>query len=144
MFRVAKETVILQDGTVVSRGTKLAFANDLRLDPAMYPDPERFDGYRFQRMRGDPSTAKLAPFTKTRMSHLAFGHGKHACPGRFLSCDEAKLILCHILLKYDIRAPRVGTDAGISVHGMFVQRKPGERMEVKMREMEPVVADILR
>ncbi|KAI2791646.1 Cytochrome monooxygenase roqO [Penicillium oxalicum] len=144
MFRVAKKTVILQDGTVVPRGTNLAFANDSRLDPTMYPNPERFDGYRFQRMREDPSTAGLAPFTRTRMSHLAFGHGKHACPGRFLSCDEAKLILCHILLKYDIRAPESGNDAGISVYGMFVQRKPGEKMEVKMRQMEPGVAEILR
>lgn len=135
MFRVAKEKVTLQDGTIVPKGTSLAFANELRLDPEMYPDPENFDGYRFQKMRGDPDKAKLVPFTKTRMSHLAFGHGKHACPGRFLSSDEAKLILCHILLKYEFKAVE-GCVPNMCVRGMFVQRDPGGVISVKPREKE--------
>ncbi|PYH78666.1 cytochrome P450 [Aspergillus uvarum CBS 121591] len=143
MFRVAKEPVTLHDGTTIPKGTHLAFANDLRLDATMYPDPEVFDGYRFERMRADPSTAGLAPFTKTRMSHLAFGHGKHACPGRFLSCDEAKLILCHMLLKYEIRAPEGGV-GGVAVRGMFVQREPGARMVVRWRGVEGGLAKILQ
>lgn len=28
---------------------------------------------------------------------------KHACPGRFFASDEASIILCHVLLKYDIK-----------------------------------------
>ncbi|KAJ5563148.1 cytochrome P450 [Penicillium sp. DV-2018c] len=143
MFRVAKELVTLHDGTVIPKGTNLAFANDLRLDATMYPDPEVFDGYRFEKMRSDPKTAGLAPFTKTRMSHLAFGHGKHACPGRFLSCDEAKLILCHMLLKYEIRAPEGGV-GGVLVRGMFVQLEAGARMVVKRREIETRLAEILQ
>ncbi|RAH47815.1 cytochrome P450 monooxygenase ftmG [Aspergillus brunneoviolaceus CBS 621.78] len=143
MFRVAKETVTLQDGTPIPKGTHLAFANDLRLDATLYPEPEVFDGHRFERMRGDPRTAGLTPFTKTRMSHLAFGHGRHACPGRFLSCDEAKLILCHMLLKYEIRAPEGGV-GGVVVSGMFVQREPGARMIVRARELEVGLAETLQ
>ncbi|KAF7591926.1 hypothetical protein BBP40_000897 [Aspergillus hancockii] len=133
MFRLAKEKVTLKDGTVVPKGTNIAFANDLRFDPEMYPEPETFDGYRFQRMRADPEKIDLTPFTKTRMSHLAFGHGKHACPGRFLACDEAKLILCHILLNYEIRAVE-GSPPELRTRGMFVQLDPGAMMSVKRRE----------
>ncbi|KAF4225900.1 hypothetical protein CNMCM6805_005707 [Aspergillus fumigatiaffinis] len=135
MFRLAKEKVTLKDGTVVPKGTNIAFANDLRFDPEMYPEPENFDGYRFQRMREDPEKIDLTPFTKTRMSHLAFGHGKHACPGRFLACDEAKLILCHILLNYEIRAVE-GSPPELRTRGMFVQLDPGAMMSVKRRENE--------
>ncbi|KAM4058378.1 cytochrome p450 [Hirsutella rhossiliensis] len=135
MFRLAKEKVTLKDGTVVPKGTNIAFANDLRFDPEMYPEPETFDGYRFQRMREDPEKLDLTPLTKTRMSHLAFGHGKHACPGRFLACDEAKLILCHILLSYDIRAVE-GSPPELRANGMFVQLDPRAMMSVKRRDNE--------
>ncbi|KAJ5300310.1 uncharacterized protein N7443_005312 [Penicillium atrosanguineum] len=135
MFRVAKEKVTLEDGTIIPKGTSLAFANELRLDPSMYPDPEKFDGYRFQNMRKSPEKAGLAQFTKTRVSHLAFGHGRHACPGRFLSCDEAKLILCHILLKYDIK-PADEHASNLAVRGMFIQRDSRGVMSVKLRETE--------
>lgn len=33
---------------------------------------------------------------------LAFGFGKHACPGRFFAAQELKTMLAHVLLKYDI------------------------------------------
>jgi cytochrome P450 len=32
---------------------------------------------------------------------MAFGLGKHACPGRFFASNEMKVALCHLLLKYD-------------------------------------------
>ncbi|KAF5012048.1 hypothetical protein FDECE_1869 [Fusarium decemcellulare] len=36
-------------------------------------------------------------------SHLAFGHGRHACPGRFFVAHELKLIMAAFLLNYDIK-----------------------------------------
>lgn len=36
--------------------------------------------------------------------HLAFGHGRHACPGRFFVAHELKLIGAALLLDYDIKA----------------------------------------
>ncbi|CEO58427.1 hypothetical protein PMG11_03152 [Penicillium brasilianum] len=135
MFRVAREKVTLKDGTVVPKGTSLAFANNLRFDPEMYPSPEEFDGYRFQKMREDPKKSTLAPFTKTRMSHLAFGHGKSSCPGRFLACDEAKLILSHLLLNFDIKAVD-GQLPELQIQGMFIQLDPKAKMLIKHRESE--------
>ncbi|RIB11568.1 hypothetical protein C2G38_1919034, partial [Gigaspora rosea] len=34
---------------------------------------------------------------------LAFGGGKHACPGRALAVSEIKMFLHKILLKYNVR-----------------------------------------
>ncbi|KAM0321757.1 hypothetical protein ACHAPQ_009277 [Fusarium lateritium] len=39
----------------------------------------------------------------TSDAHLAFGHGRHACPGRFFVAHELKLIIASLLLNYDIR-----------------------------------------
>ena len=33
---------------------------------------------------------------------LAFGHGKHSCPGRFFAAQEMKLMLAHLVQHYDI------------------------------------------
>ena len=33
---------------------------------------------------------------------LTFGHGRHACPGRFFASQEMKLLLVYILTHYDI------------------------------------------
>ena len=32
-----------------------------------------------------------------------FGLGKHACPGRFFASNEIKVLLCRIILDYDMK-----------------------------------------
>lgn len=39
----------------------------------------------------------------TSDEHFAFGHGRHACPGRFFVACELKLIMAHLLRNYDMR-----------------------------------------
>ncbi|PHH78973.1 hypothetical protein CDD80_5914 [Ophiocordyceps camponoti-rufipedis] len=39
----------------------------------------------------------------TSNGHLAFGHGLHACPGRFFVAHELKLIMAHLLRSYEFR-----------------------------------------
>ena len=52
------------------------------------------------RMReaGEENKAHLISATK---QHCGFGHGIHACPGRFFAANEVKIALAYILLKYD-------------------------------------------
>lgn len=38
-----------------------------------------------------------------RQKFLGFGHGRHACPGRFFASQEMKLMLAHIVMTYDVR-----------------------------------------
>ncbi|KAJ7918489.1 hypothetical protein B0H13DRAFT_1607297 [Mycena leptocephala] len=34
---------------------------------------------------------------------LAFGIGRHACPGRFFAVNEMKLIMSHVIMTYDFK-----------------------------------------
>ena len=34
---------------------------------------------------------------------LLFGHGRHACPGRFFAVNELKALVAYVLMTYDIK-----------------------------------------
>ncbi|KAK8030059.1 hypothetical protein PG993_011350 [Apiospora rasikravindrae] len=91
---------------------------------AIYPDPHTFKPFRFAEMRqrqqegsgaddekgGSTSTATTKNYVQrarqawatTSPDFVAFGHGRHACPGRFFAAAELKLMLAYIVLHYDI------------------------------------------
>lgn len=105
-------------------------ASKLR-DPKIYERPNEFDARRFLRLRDDSNNANQYVSTSNEMFafgeyHFFFffflfwfgrvyqnarvhadergvtkGHGRHACPGRFLASSELKVALAHMLLKYD-------------------------------------------
>ncbi|KAJ7203650.1 cytochrome P450 [Mycena pura] len=110
---VAKDGFAFSDGTVIPHGAILSVPIiEVHRDPALYPDADTFDGFRFSRMREEAvdSTEKPAPkmvreqMVSTTPDHIIFGHGRHACPGRFFVAMEIKTMLAHILLNYDIKA----------------------------------------
>jgi cytochrome P450 len=72
-------------------------------DPALFPHPMKFDGLRFYRLReeGPKEVAAHQQFGSVGLSNLAFGYGRHACPGHVFAANEIKLILKNVLLNYD-------------------------------------------
>ncbi|OAA59627.1 cytochrome p450 monooxygenase [Niveomyces insectorum RCEF 264] len=89
-------------------------------DPALYAAPDDYDAFRFARAReaaaaaGEAATATTATTTTTTTTearqlgmvttsdrHLAFGHGRHACPGRFFVAHELKMVLAHLATHYE-------------------------------------------
>ncbi|KAI0201193.1 cytochrome P450 [Astrocystis sublimbata] len=104
MHRLALADVTLSDGTVIPKGTKCAVRSTRRLDADVYENPEEFDGARFMRLRETPDKSNQAHLVATSTESLGFGHGLHACPGRFFAANELKIALMHLLLKYDIKA----------------------------------------
>lgn len=103
MNRVALRPVILPDGTCLGKGENSVVDITNMSDPAIYPNPEAFDGYRFSRMRNTPGQEQQAHLVSTSPSHLGFGHGVHACPGRFFAANEAKVILAKLLIEFDFK-----------------------------------------
>ncbi|KAL7941390.1 cytochrome P450 [Trichoderma barbatum] len=87
-------------------------------DQDLYKDPQSYDPLRYSQSREawdakSDEEKKSEPEEGTRIrglgmvttspQHLAFGHGRHACPGRFFVAHELKLIMIHMLLNYDIK-----------------------------------------
>ncbi|KAI4947747.1 hypothetical protein J4E91_006570 [Alternaria rosae] len=103
MRRQAQRTVVLPDGLVINKGEQIAVDGFNMSDPDIYPDPHKYDIYRYHRMRAsaDRATVSQAHLVSTGPNNLSFGHGAQGCPGRFFAANEMKIALCHLLLKYD-------------------------------------------
>ncbi|KFA68979.1 hypothetical protein S40285_08381 [Stachybotrys chlorohalonatus IBT 40285] len=107
--RYVRTPVKLNDGTVFPAGTHFAMAADAVLhDKSMLPgggDPDVFDGFRYSRLREDPDNQNRYLFAQTDNNHLHFGHGRCACPGRFFSSVEIKVLFIYLLTRYDWKYP---------------------------------------
>ncbi|KAJ6627498.1 cytochrome P450 [Mycena sp. CBHHK59/15] len=103
--------VVKPNGFTFSDGTTLPYGTYLHSpmwsvhhDPSIYPNPEVFDGFRFSKLREaeEVGSAKWQAIT-TSLDYQPFGHGRHACPGRFFAAVELKAILAHVVLNYDVK-----------------------------------------
>lgn len=69
----------------------------------VFPDPMKFDPLRMYYKRQEPGQENMHQFVMASEHNLAFGAGKHACPGRFFAANEIKLLLVLTLMHYDFR-----------------------------------------
>ncbi|KAI8294098.1 Cytochrome P450 monooxygenase TRI1 [Colletotrichum sp. SAR 10_98] len=135
MQRVAVSDVTLSDGTFIPKGTSVSVSSHALFDANVYENPEKWDGYRFLRMREQPGKENVSQLVSTAPEHLGFGHGKHACPGRFFAANEIKIALVHILLQYEWRLP-AGADTSIVDLGINPFLNPMLELEIRRREEE--------
>jgi len=94
------------DGHTLPNGSTMSILSyPVHQDPDIYEHPEKFYPFRFSKVRTGPDGKDANPtlsFVSTSSTYLPFGHGKHACPGRFLVDFEMKMILYHVLNRFDI------------------------------------------
>ncbi|KAJ1336142.1 cytochrome P450 monooxygenase 2 [Microdochium nivale] len=116
-------------------GAQTLVSSHLRLDPDVYEQPHKYIGRRFADMRANGETKLPVHLVSTGMTSLSFGHGNHACPGRFFAATELKIALCHLLIKYDWEV-----DQGQNASGGAVDMTPrmdgvafGVNTSVKLR-----------
>ncbi|KAL8343546.1 hypothetical protein RB601_004247 [Gaeumannomyces tritici] len=111
MMRKATADTELSDGVVIRKGQLVGVDNYPLVDPSRYENPDKFDIYRFRKMRDQPGGEHKAQLVSSIPEHMAFGNGKYSCPGRFFAANEVKLALCHLLLRYDWKlAPDAETE----------------------------------
>lgn len=111
-------------------------------DPELHQDPDKWDPYRFLRMREQSEMETEALLVTTSPNHLAFGHGKHACPGRFFATIEIKIILCHLLLKYEWELSPA-TDIKSMALGFTNAVSPTAHIRIRKREEVEINIDSL-
>ncbi|KAF1942790.1 putative cytochrome P450 [Clathrospora elynae] len=101
--RYACKSLTLSDGVKIPQGTQLCVASGaIAADPQLFHHPERFDGWRYYNKRLNPAEENRHQFTSVDRDSMHFGYGTHACPGRFFTSNEVKMIVIHFLLKYDL------------------------------------------
>ncbi|KAM0236630.1 hypothetical protein ACHAP5_009316 [Fusarium lateritium] len=102
--RAAIADLTLPDGTFIPKGTKLEINTcSIHADKELYENPEDFDGLRFYRMRQASGQDNKYKYSSVTKSDLSWGFGRNACPGRYLSAINIKLIMAELLTNYDIK-----------------------------------------
>lgn len=118
---------------VIPKGGRVSVSSLLHHDPAVYKNPLEYNIHRFSDMRDGENDAQ-SHFVSTGPASLGFGHGNHACPGRFFAANELKIALCYLLINYDwdivkedgkvdIRAEEIGFTANVNMTAKIRYRK---------------------
>ena len=132
--------ITLSDGTLIPKGTYIAMVDDHSLDPnSSYTNGDKYDGYRFIKMRDVPERAHQTQLVSVTSDHTGFGFGNHACPGRFFAATELKIALCHLLLKYDLKLGDQKPQA--MTYGFGLSSDPFTQISVRRRQEEISLAD---
>ncbi|KAG7044266.1 cytochrome P450 [Colletotrichum scovillei] len=136
MHRLVLEDTTLSNGDTIPKGSVIGVSADKLWDPNVHENPERFDGYRFVRMResGDSKVANQAHLVSTSPNHLAFGYGKHACAGRFFAAHESKMALSNILRRYDWKLAPVSANEKPLEFGLVLVANPKARISMRLRQ----------
>lgn len=141
MRRVASDDVYLKDGHKIDKGTRLAVSNCWMWDPTFYEDPETFDAYRFVKLRQVSGREASANLVSVSPEHMAFGLGSHACTGRFFAVNQMKIVLCHILLKYEFKLAD-GSIPRPRRYGVRAQADPAAKISLRRRREEIFLGDL--
>jgi len=95
-FRLNVGPEMYIDGKVIPRGALVAYPGaDVHLDPALYPDPWKFD--------------PVHPQPKGNLTYLAWGVGRTTCIGMRLARLNTKLIVALLLMDFDFDTVDVGS-----------------------------------
>lgn len=127
----AKQDIKLHDGRVLPEGSLFVVSGHWHHDANHYADPYEFKPDRHLpalSSNGQSKSKGRTAFTSTSTEHLAWGYGKHACPGRFFASAVVKMLLVHIMFKYDFKLPEGELDqhAYKFTTKMLVRRKANE------------------
>lgn len=135
MQRMALEDVVLPDGLIIPKGTSLFVSACHIIDASIWPNGDQFDGYRFLKLRRKEDNRALYNFTSTSPDHFSFGHGSQACPGRFFASYMQKILLCHVLMKYDVSVT-IPDEGAWFQRGQTHVAHPGLKARVRRRKEE--------
>jgi len=118
-MRKSLKPFTFSNGTVIPRGALIFTAAHARhMDPNMHPNPDLFDGFFFSSLEKEqqgndprPPIAELGgsgsgtrfKLVTTTPDYLVWGYGRHACSGRFFAALVLKIVLAHVVLRYDVK-----------------------------------------
>ncbi|KAI1819186.1 cytochrome P450 [Xylaria intraflava] len=135
MNRYVDKEVKVSDGHTLPKGARLYVAADFE-NPDVYPEPGEFDVARFVKKRQEPGKENSWQLVTTSPTYLMFGHGEHACSGRFFASNQMKAILCLLLMKFDWRfLPDMPEPASLMFESLTVVA-PNTKIQARRRKPE--------
>ncbi|KAH9911270.1 cytochrome P450 [Epithele typhae] len=143
VMRKALKDLTLRDGTSVPRGTLVAVpALATHLDAAVNgAGADAFEPFRWAEMRGeDAGEGVKHQFVNTSPLYIPFGHGRHACPGRFFAATQMKALLAHLIVHYDMEIVGGGGRPANEYFAEFVM--PDGTAQIRFRERRDVPAGV--
>ncbi|KAI6111837.1 cytochrome P450 [Pisolithus croceorrhizus] len=134
MIRKVLKDFTFSDGRVVPKGCYIAAPSyAVHHDEEVYEKPDVFDPYRFVRLRSDEDDMKQQ-MVSLGSTFLPFGHGNHACPGRFAAAVIQKTILARIVSSYDLKLDENARASGKRVEfGIFMGPDPTTTVLLRMK-----------
>lgn len=107
MRKIVADRVVTEDGITLPKGCMVSiFSWAAQTDGDVFTNPLKFDPFRYSRAREHEKEGTTPQtFVTTGQHFLPFGHGRHACPGRFLVDFELKMILAYVVMNYDLKFP---------------------------------------
>jgi cytochrome P450 len=147
MIRITTAPLKLSSGITLPTGTRFAFNSHAlhfspetttfspAYNPASAKPPSEFDGFRFSNLRAMPGKENRHQFVTTSAESISFGHGNHACPGRFFASNEIKVVLIELLRNWNFRLKG-------DVLGLGGEDKRPENVEYKMTVAPNQTAEI--
>lgn len=106
--RKALRPFVFSDGTNLAKGDVACIPMQPALqNPKSYVDPLTFNPHRFLKdtMTSTNLSSSRSRFTDADVAFPIWGLGKHACPGRHYASLLLKLVLAHVLLRFEIKLP---------------------------------------
>ncbi|EUC35658.1 hypothetical protein COCCADRAFT_24469 [Bipolaris zeicola 26-R-13] len=107
--RSVLKPITLSNGQQIPTGVSVKVPS-FQVLPSWDPntDTDEFDGFRYYKQRiqaSRPAEQARAQFVSSHEESLAWGYGRHACPGRFFAASEIKMLLIKFIMDYDISMP---------------------------------------
>lgn len=138
---IATKDVTLPGGVHISKGEMAAVSSHRMWSEAAYEQPKVFDAARFVKRRENPNLRNNSLLVSTSPDHMAFSHGKHACPGRFFAANETKIAMLHVLLKYDLKVDKKETTDWLEIGEQMIVN-PFVKISVRRRKEEIDLASL--
>ncbi|TGO19308.1 hypothetical protein BTUL_0005g01580 [Botrytis tulipae] len=141
--RATTSPIRLSTGETIPTGTRVSFdsytinMNGPNVSSAIDP-PEKFSPFRWSTLREAPGNESKYQLVTTNKESMNFGHGNHACPGRFFAATEIKLVLVEILKNWDFRLVgdkegKGGERPGNYYNNTMVSANSAAKLEFKRR-----------
>ncbi|KAF9264409.1 cytochrome P450 [Marasmius fiardii PR-910] len=133
--RLAMKEFVFSDGTVIPKGAIVSTSpSAIHHDENLYENPHVFDGFRSYNKRLEEGESLKHAMVTPGVDYVAFGAGKHACPGRFFAVNELKAFFSHTLLYYDVKLDEADVPAKTERFGMRVHTNSKTQVMMRRRQ----------